>query len=381
MRRRTVQLALLAATGAGSRPVTMRLRQLVSVISVAAVALLGASAAKPTSGSGGVRTLRTATPVGISADGSRVAVFTACGPHVYELLVWTPVRRSVISMAPRRQRRCYGASTGEGIWEASIAGRQVAWVPYAGGNFQQAWLVTATTRRPLSTRRLTGMKDRNTGDQEGDWVGNIHGDGSLLVFNTWSVCESNPEYGSCPEGTPPGYHVYNENLWRIVGRRKRLILASPDELTVLSVAAGRILVGRADGSLELRRADGGLLRSFPFGPDEVKGAVLDSSELVVLHRLRGRLTWSVFEPRSGEERTLAAQAGAIPADVEHGLLVYIVGRVVHVLRLADGRQKGFTTPRGSYPIAQIEPSGLFYSYSLGREGRVRFVPLGQIRFR
>jgi hypothetical protein len=152
-------------------------------------------------------------------------------------------------------------------------------------------------------------------------------------------------------------------------------------MTVLSVAAGRILVQRADGSLELRRTDGNLLRSFPFGPDEVKGAVLDSSELVVLRRSQRHLTWLLIDPVSGDERVLEAEAGATPGDVERGLLTYTVGRVVHVLRLSDARQKRFTTPRGSYPIVQIEPSGLFYSYSAGREGRVRFVPFSQIRFR
>jgi hypothetical protein len=370
---------LLAIAGrTGRRPMWAKL----ALIPIAVAALLvGTTAARSTSGAGGVRTLRTATHVtGLAADGSRAAVATACGAHVYELFAWNPVRRAVVSMAPRRQRECYGASTGEGIWEQSIAGRQLAWVPYSGGNSQEAWLVTATIRKPLSTRRLTGTKVRNTGDEVGDWVGNIYGDGPLLVFNTWSVCERSEYRNSCPEGTPPGYHIYNENLWRIVGGRKRLLVASPDELTVLAAAAGRILVQREDGSLEIRRgANGSLVRSFPFGPDEVQGAVLDSSELVVLHRSQQRhLTWRVIDPVSGGERVLNAQAGATPADVERGL-VYTYARAVYVLRLSDGDRRRFTTPRGSYPYAQIEPSGLFYSYSVGREGRVRFVPFHQIR--
>lgn len=347
---------------------------------------LGVAALHAGSGSSGARTLRTVTQVtGLAADGSRAAVATACGAHVYELLAWNPVRRSAVSMAPRRQRECYGASTGEGIYEGSIAGRRLAWVPYSGGNYQQAWLVTATITKPLSTRRLTETKDRNTGDGVGDWVGNVYGDGPLLVFNTWSACVSLLEGSSCPEGTPPGYHIYDEKLWRIVGPRKRLLVASPDELTVLSVAAGRILVQRADGTLELRRgADGGLLRAFPFRRGEERAAVLDASELVVLDRASGR-HWRVYDPVSGEQkRVLRAPAGAIPADVERGLLVYTVGRVVHVLRLADSREKTFVVPKvgiryeHQYVLAQLEPSGLFYSYSVKREGRVRFVPFNEI---
>jgi hypothetical protein len=197
--------------------------------------------------------------------------------------------------------------------------------------------------------------DRNTHNLVGTWVGNVHGDGPLLVFNTWSACESIPEGGSCPEGTPPGIHIYDEKIWRIIGRRRRLVLATPDEASVLAVAAGRILVQRADGSLELRRADGSLVRAFSLGPTAVRGAVLDASELVVLDR-SARLTWRVYDPVSGvQKRAFAAQAGATPADVERGLLVYTVGRVVHVLRLADRHQRTFTTPRGTeYVLAQIE---------------------------
>ena len=348
------------------------------------VLLLGTSAARSTSGAGGVRTLRTATDAtALVADGPQVAVATACGPHFHELVGWNPVRRSVVSLARRRDRECYGSSTGEGILEVGSARGRFAWVHYDGGNYRRQWLVTATLRRPRSTTKLTEVRTHSTDGDVGDWVGNVHGYGSLLVFNTWSVCETTPdEIEPCPEGFPSGRNIYNEKLWRIVGRRKRLIMSSPDELSVLAVAAGRILVKRADGSLELRRADGRLLRVFHFEPEEVRGAVLDASELVVLDRASG-LRWRVYDPASGErKRSLRATAGAFPWDVERGLLVYTVGRGVRVLRLADGRQRTFTTPRGTeYPLAQIEPSGLFYSYLVRHEGRVRFVPFNEIHFR
>jgi hypothetical protein len=233
------------------------------------------------------------------------------------------------------------------------------------------------------------MKVHNTDDGVGDHVGNIYGDGPLLVFNTWSVCEKSAYNDSCPPGAPDGYHIYNENLWRIVGRRKRLLVASPDELTVLAVAAGRILVQRADGSLEIRRgSNGSVVRAFPFRHSYERAAVLDASELVVLDRISG-LHWRVYDPVSGaQKRVLSAPRGAIPADVERGLLVFTVGRIVHVLRLADGRQKTFRAPvrgPGYRPVepvvAQIEPAGLFYSSRVRDEGHVRFVPFNAIRFR
>ena len=371
----------------------MHHRKLLTLGFAAAVALLGATAGQSTSGSGGVRMLRTATAVtGLSADGSVAAVATDCGDRdhparEHQLFAWNPVRRSVVSMAPRRQRECSGSSTGEEIYGV-IAGRRLAWVRDVGGNYREAWLVTAAIRKPRSTTQLTGAMVRNTDTGVGDWVGNINGDGSLLVFNTWSVCETTPEGDSCPEGTPPGSHIYNEDLWRIVGPRKQLLLASPAELTVLSVAAGRILVRRADGSLEVRRANGSLLRAFPFRSGEVRGALLNASELVVLDH-GSTLSWRVYDLVSGKQkRVFAAPGRAMAADVERGLLIYTVGRFVHVLRLADGRKAIFKAPvvRMRYvdpaPVqAQIEPSGLFYSYQVRREGRVRFVPFGEIRFR
>jgi hypothetical protein len=314
----------------------------------------------------------------LAADGQMVTV-TACGPgdnDSYWFYAWNPVRRSTRLI----ERKWCGQFHG-GILSQGIAGGRLAWARYDAGNYTTAYLVSGTLRKPRPATRLTGDKIRNSDSGEGDSVGDVQGDGSLLVFNTWSACEVT-EGGSCFEGSPPGFHIFNENVWRVDGRKKRLVLASPDEATILSVAAGRILVRRADGSLELLRKGGSLVRAFSFRPKEVRDAALDASELVVLDR-SGRLSFRVFDPVSGErKKVLAAEAGATQLDVEHGLLAYVVGRVVHVLRLGDGRRARFTTPVGTeYPLAQIEPSGLFYSYQVRREGRVRFVPFNEIRFR
>jgi hypothetical protein len=215
---------------------------------------------------------------------------------------------------------------------------------------------------------------------------------SQLRFNTWSVCDAYVGGGSCPEGTPPGLHIYSEKVWRILGRRKQLLLTSPDEATVLAVAGGRILLQRADGSLELRGPDGSLLRALPFPPDAVRAGLLDASELVVLDHTAG-LRWRVYNPVSGEQKRVFSARGLSEssADVERGLLVYTDWRErkVHVLRLADGRRRVFVAPVVGNPdpggdtmpvLAQVEPPGLFFSYQVRHEGRVRFVPFDEIRF-
>jgi hypothetical protein len=373
----------------------MRLRGLfVLLLAVLALALLGGAASgRPTSAVGGAQLLRTVAPVtGLAADGSLAVVSTECLPHRFRVRVWNPKRRSTVFIGARAGRYCSEAR-GSGILAQGIAGGRLAWVPYEAGHNSESWLLTATIRRPRSIARLTDTV-HNTDSGVGDYVGNVHGDGPLLVFNTWTKCETQPDeptYYPCPEHIPPRTAcLCDEVLWRIVGDGMQLLASSSNELAVLSVAAGRILVRRADGSLELRRANGSLLRSFPFRPGEVRAALLDASELVVLAGTAAtRRTWRVYDPVSGElERDLRARGGATAADVERGLLVYVVGRVVHVLRLADGREATFRAPAVSifgYPTvrAKLEPSGLFYAYQVrGRlKGRVRFVPFDEIRFR
>lgn len=340
-----------------------------------AAALLVGTAAALTASPRREPLLRTRAPItGLAADGTRAVVSTKCRPHGFWVRVWNPVLGSTTSVGARTgAEACVG---NEGIAQQGIGGRRLAWVRYAAGNETEEWLLTASTASARRITRLGGVKVRNSGDGVGDFVGNLHGDGSLLVYNTGSVSA--------------GRHVYNESLWQIVGRSSRRLLTSPDEVKVLSVAAGRILLKREDGSLELRRADGSLLRAFPFERGEMRAAVLDASELVVLH-YRDRLTWRVYDPVSGDQkRTLPATGHPRVADVERGLLVYVKGRIVHVLRLADGRERTFIAPVvGSrdpdayytFPVeAQIEPSGLFFSYQVRDEGRVRFVPFNEIRF-
>jgi hypothetical protein len=363
----------------------IRLFQLLGLIALAFLAASPSSTGAEQESQSHARILRLPGEVTTLAADGQVVTVTACGPRrndSYWFYAWNPVRRSI-----RLIERKWCGSLRSGISAQGIAGRRLAWVRYDAGNETTMYLVSAALQRPRPATRLTGDKVRDSDSLDGDSIGDVRGDGSLLVFNTLSACEVT-EGGSCFEGSPPGLHIFNENVWRVDGRKKRLVLASPDEARILSVAAGRILVRRGDGSLELLRKDGSVVRAFSFRPNEVRGAALDASELVVLDR-SGRLRFRVFDPVSGEQRkVLTAEAGATQLDVEHGLLAYVVGRVVHVLRLTDGRERRFIapamrSPHGySVPVqAQIERAGLFYSYQARQGGRVRFVPFDEIRFR
>jgi hypothetical protein len=378
-------------------------------IAAAAVALFVSTTSGRSTARTGTALLRTTAPVdGLAADGAVVLVKTASchGPTapLDQLLAWNPVRGRVVHVPGPR---CKGVVPYTTVLEEAVAADRVAWVPWIGGLSGSTWLLTATIRGPKAIVRFTRDAGRTSDGGLGDSVGNVHGDGSLLVFNTWSDCltePQEPDFYPCPKGIPARTRTtYRERLWRVVGGRKRLLAASRNELAAVSVAAGRILVRRADGSLELRGATGALLRRFPFRPGEVQAAVLDATELVVLYRRGPGLTWRVYRPGSGNlVRVLAASpevGGAIHPtrtperpisdllDVERGVLAYAVGRTVHVVRLADGRAATFrpsaVTVPGRPPVfVQLEPPGLTYAYDVRGplQGRVRFAPFGAIRF-
>jgi hypothetical protein len=69
-------------------------------------------------------------------------------------------------------------------------------------------------------------------------------------------------------------------------------------------------------------------------------------------------------------------------DVQDGLAVYVTGGAIHLLRLADGRDRALALPRSAPPLdARLDSTGLVVSWTRmddRRPGRVTFVPLRAI---
>jgi hypothetical protein len=338
------------------------------------------------------RLLRTTTSVdALAADGPVVAVGTAWARGACERVVaWNVVRARVRPLG--RPAPCPQTSTGRAITETAVAGPRIAWVNDGGGNQHESRLFVASLVAPGTAKLLaSGTRDVDSG--EGTSVGNLQGDGTHIVFNTWSVDATG--------------RVFDSKLWRIEGTRTRkLLVSASDELAVLAVAGGRILLQRGDGSLEVRRADGSLLRAFP-QTGEVLAATLGPADLVVYTRegVAGRL--SVYAPVNGALlRTVpipgswpltapdcSYPAGARPAacrqpvpalhfdDADPGLLVYVLNTTVHLLLLGDGRDRAIGAPGRAPVFAELEPSGLFYAFrtTTRLKGAVQFVPRAKLR--
>jgi hypothetical protein len=345
-------------------------------------------------GSGSEATLSVAGTVReLAADGDRAAALVDSsrpGCPSGRVVVWRPSTRAVVPIGPRGCRA--ETSTGSGLFGLALAGTRVAFVDFVGGNIRELRLRTATLaqRKPVTI----GSADHDVDGGAGTYLARVLGDRGLLVFAAWHVCTNAEVAGDrCAPGVDGG--VDRAAVWRFTGgsaakscpkvylggaRACAPIRSAAAPLQLVAAGSGRVVVGQADGSLEVVHPDGALVSRLPFPPAEVRAARLDGRTLVVLRRDTERRDWiDVYDADSGKLvtgyrlETRAATSGdalcgepdscRAPAlrleDVQSGIAVYVAGRDVHLLRLRDGKNVAVPV-RGSGTVhAQLEGAGLF----------------------
>src|SRR5437763_1775362 len=158
------------------------------------------------------------------------------------------------------------SSTGGGVTEIGVAGTRLAWIVNEGGNTESDDdLFTATLPRPKEKHLAFAMR---TGDVDqrldGDWIGGVSGDGSLLAVSLW---------------TTSGNTVTKAALETIRPAGLRTVAKGSGTVSAASVNGGRIAVLRGDGSVTIYSKNGGLLKTIGAHADE---AALDGKQLVVL---------------------------------------------------------------------------------------------------
>lgn len=106
----------------------------------------------PAAGAASVRSVTAPAPVlAVAFDGARIAYATGrSAGDCNRVYVWNLTTRGVSKLG--RKTHCEQTSTGNAIAAVSIAGTRVLWVHYAGGNFRDWSLWTATTTKPSPTR-------------------------------------------------------------------------------------------------------------------------------------------------------------------------------------------------------------------------------------
>lgn len=298
----------------------------------------------------------------LAADGSRVAVaYAAAGSAGNCVETWDPLADSLV--------RFY--SDCEAL-DIALAGERLAWIDYhpIGAGTDSFGLLTATpaARAPVQASGICDTPSIRPHPCNLPLL-DLEGEGSLLAFD--SSDKACRYYRDCP--TAPRR---NGTLWRLDGAQAVEIGSSEEELTVLAVDDGRILVDEGGAALVVRDASGTALRTFSF-PDGFRGGALEGSDLVVQ-------TASAVEHYDVDTGALL-HAWPVAADarlenVQSGTAAYVAGTEVHLLRLADGAENTIEAAAG--PVhARIEAPGLFYSSTASDTeypGRLTFVPLSEL---
>jgi WD40 repeat protein len=303
----------------------------------------------------GPETIATRDPVSdLSADGSRVAFVVSSTPtQCGHIAAWTPGTNTFLRVGDSHCVVSYGLE---------LAGTRVGWAFVEGcGNSCDVSLYTATfeARAPLKICDLCGNFSADEGPPS-DF--NLHGDGDLLVFGD------------------------DRRLVRIGGGGEHCQEAerrSPAICTTLrrdshvapvdSVYAEQIAIRESD-EVTVLNAQGAVVREFPFTPDEVSAARLDGGHLVV-----ARLAViDVYDVATGARlMSQPLPRGFKLSNVDGGIAVLRHGETIMLLRLDDGRSRTLAPGKGPR-FAELEPPGLYYSYAIGAEGRVGFIPRSEL---
>ncbi len=302
------------------------------------------------------RTLVTSLPIAsLGAERNRAAVAQGFGgiPEIHgplgSILVWDPLRE--------RTARVRAAGCGTVRDVMLVAGV----VGYRCNNPSEAYTVHDSLR--LATTELV----RTHGEEfSGSFLGGIVADRGELAFDVQFAGK-------------PGRHEFRirrTSVWRATRSRRTIVRTFPGRATVASFDAGRIAVLREDKAVSVLSPGGGV-HTFTFGRSRILGAALDGPRLVVLQSRQ----LTMLDLGRGRRTVWPVRRGFGPApeleDTQGGLVAYVVGVAIHILRLFDGREIVVDTPKATEPVfARFVPSGLFYSFNesyASRPGRLVFV--------
>jgi hypothetical protein len=309
----------------------------------------------------------TQTIARLSADASRVAVAYANG----KVETWEAPNGPIT-----RFRLVYHTGTpspGFGSRGFAMAGERVAMTRYSSGLGIDSWTVSSATLEVPRAVDLIAGSARWPDLCCSTPLEHLEGDGPLLVVDSWGPCRisQSPPCSRSPK--------FGGRLHRVEVDRVTQIASDRGPLSLLSVDGDRILVDRENGALQLFRADGTQLFAITHAPARLLAAHLEGNDVAVL-TTEGL---SAYDARTGDlrrHRRLAASDARL-VDVANGIAVYLAGDEIHLHRLDDGHES-VIRPDGRGPVlAELEETGLFYSYAVADEtfpGRVAFLPFASL---
>ena len=340
-------------------------------------ALLTPAAA--TAGTPGKTVLATAGRViTLAADGGRVVAATRGRGTCDRIVVWRPLA-GASSFFPV-DTNCPGGETsgGQFLGELALAGTRVAWIEGFQGNLQDLVLRTRILGKGIQEVAFAENHNGAEGSPEGDYVGNLFGDGALIAYNSWSVCVAYPAgFQIDPPPDPPCDEIVvpGENPVEIVYGAELLGIGSATPIAtgttsfpVVGVQAGNVAV-LEDESVVLIRASDGSSETLAVAAGTVDAAVFGETVVV----LRG----NSLEVIGGPTHAFPTPPGATPelTDLHGSTAVVVVGRKIHLIDVESGDRTTISVPGVGAIDAELEAAGLSYSYSVTgkpKRGRVVF---------
>jgi hypothetical protein len=336
----------------------MRLLAVASLL--AALAVPAAAAAGPTA-----RVKNTNGWIeSLAMDGPRVGYAVAGGAGCTKVFSWNVLTQGGALVSGRETCVADSTSTGGGVTEIAVAGTRLAWIVNLGGNTESAdRLYTASLPAPHERRVATALRTGNVdGTLTGSWLSGLVGGGDRIAVNQFTTDAS---------GT-----VSTAALRRLDAVRLRTIAAGGATIHAGSLDRHRVAVLRPDQKVALYDTELGRLL-LTVSPSSAKEVAPRHDYVVVLTRTR---TLEIFDARTGAAvRTLPVAAGASKLDVYAGVAAYAVGRAVHVLRLADGKEVVLAAAPRAIVGLEIEAPGIVYAYDTVKGikdvGNLAFVPM------
>jgi hypothetical protein len=301
----------------------------------------------------------------LAVDGTRVAVMTTpvkrrCG----RILVWTSPRRPPRSF--KTDEGCYDATIPPHVTELALGGGQLAWIVEGGGNFLEQSLHVARLSGGR-TKTIDGANNGNgaSGDPAGSWLGQLQGEGSLLVYNGWTLtCTVPPDYGC--SWSEPTLRPVRQRLVRIVGGRRVVVGHGASSFPVSAVGGGRMAV-EAAGAVTVLGARGGRVAVVPPVEGDPPRAVALSRKRLAVERT---FELDVHDPangRKGKSIPLGPAAALRLIGVNTRLALLRGQNRIVLVRLSDGKLASVRfAPRtaGTVVDTKLNESGLFYAYNV-----------------
>ena len=243
----------------------------------------------------------------LAFEGGRVAYATGfSASDCNRVYVWNLATRGVSKFG--RRTHCEQTSTGNAVESVSLAGARVLWVHYAGGNFRDWSLWTATTTRPTPTR---------------------------LAFVTRDVDAPAPIVIGPGDGSTAGdllpYAVDRKVVALRVNGARRFAWTAPGRVTSLAAAGGTLAVASEGGVVTMLDTAGRVERSETFAGD-VRTVRIAGTGLVV--QIGRRLVL-----RGGTERSWLLPAGSRLEDANARDAFYVTGGQARRLRYTSGAQR------------------------------------------